>query len=109
MRRNKKTWIEYTQRLQQYFAANEVKGNGKKRAVLLSVCGVEDVQTHQNLVNPWKPTDKSFAELVNLVKSYMNSRPSTTQQYVTELRNLLEYCEFGNQLKKRLVINWFAQ
>ena len=85
----------------------------------LSVCGVEDVQTCHNLVNPRKPTDKSFAELVNLVKNYLNPRPSsivyrfkfnnrfrqqqeTIQQYVAKLRNLSKHCEFGNQMEKMI-------
>ena len=77
----------------------------------------EDVQTHQEF--PRKPTDKSFAELENLVKNHLNPRPSsivyrckfnsrfrqqgeTIQQYVAELRNLSEHCEFGEQLEKML-------
>ena len=31
------SWIEYTERLEQYFAAKEITENSKKRAVLLSV------------------------------------------------------------------------
>ena len=71
------------------------------------------------MVNPRKPTDKPFAELVNLVKNHSNPRPSsvvyrfkfnsrfrkqgeTIQQYVAELRNLSEYCEFGDQFEKML-------
>ena len=38
------SWIEYTERLEQYFAANEITDNNKKRAALLSVCGAK---THQ--------------------------------------------------------------
>ena len=33
----KDSWVEYTERLEQYFLANEITDNGKKRAVLLSV------------------------------------------------------------------------
>jgi len=71
------------------------------------------------LVNPRKPTDKSFVELVNLVNNHLNPRPSsivyrfkfnswfhqqgeTIQQYVAKLRNLSEHCDFGNQLEKML-------
>ena len=73
----------------------------------------------RNLVNPRKPTDKSLVELVNLVKNHLNPRPSsivyrckfnsrfrqqgeTIQQYVAELRNLSEHCEFGEILEKML-------
>lgn len=71
------------------------------------------------LVNPRKPTDKSFIELVNLVKNHLNPRPSsivyrfkfnsrfrqqgeTIHQYVAELRNLSGHCDFGDQLEKML-------
>ena len=117
----KESWTEYTECLEQYmyFAANEITDRGKKRAVLLSVCGAKTHKLIRNLVNPRKPTNKSFAELVNLVKNHLNPRPSsivyrckfnsrfrqqgeTVQQYVAELRNLSEHCEFGDQLEKML-------
>ena len=66
---DKESWMEYTERLEQYFAANEITDKGKKRAVLLSVCGAKTYKLIRNLVNPRKPTDKSFAELVNLAKN----------------------------------------
>ena len=115
----KESWIEYTECLEQYFVVNEITDNGKKRAVLLSVCGANTYNLIRNLVNPRKPTDKSFAELVSLAKNHLNPRPSsivyrfkfnnhfrqrgeTIQQYVAELRNLSEYCEFGDLLEKML-------
>ena len=115
----KDTWVEYMECLEQYFVANEITDNGKKRAVLLSVCGAKMYKLIRNLVNPRKPTDKSFSELVNLVKNHLNPRPSsivyrckfnsrfrpqgeTVQQYVAELRNLSEHHDFGDQLKKML-------
>ena len=115
----KESWIEYTKRLELYFVANEIKDNGKKRAVLLSVCGAKTYKLIRYLVNPRKPTDKLFAELVNLVKNHLNPRPSsivyrckfnnrfcqqgeTIQRYVAELRNSSEHCEFGEELEKML-------
>ena len=68
---------------------------------------------------PGKPTKKSFAELVNIVKNHLNPRPSsivyrfkfncrfrkqgeTIQQYVAELRSLSEHCDFREQLEEML-------
>ena len=68
-------WIEYTERLDQYFLANEITNNEKKRAVLLSTCGVKTYKLIRNLVSPGKPRDKTFAELVNIVKNHLNLRP----------------------------------
>ena len=70
-------WIEYAERLEDYFTANEITDNGKKRAVLLSSCGAKTYKLIRNLVAPGKPTDKSFAELVNIVKNHLNSRLSS--------------------------------
>lgn len=42
------SWIEYTERLEQYFAANEITDNSKKRAVLLSVCGAKTYKLIRN-------------------------------------------------------------
>ena len=67
----KDSWVEYTERLEQYFVANEITDNGKKRAVLFRVCGAKTYKLIRNLVNPRKPTDKSFSELVNLVKNHL--------------------------------------
>ena len=71
------SWVEYTERVKQYFAVNEITDNHKKRAILLSVCGAKTYKLIRNLVNPRKPPDKSFAELVTLVKNHLNPRPSS--------------------------------
>ena len=70
-------WIEYTERLEHYFTANDITDNSKKQAVLLSACGAKTYKLIRNLVNPRKATDKSFTELVNLVKNHRNPRPSS--------------------------------
>ena len=63
-------WTAYCERLEQYFMANDVKDAGKQRAILLSVCGAATYQLIRNLVAPGKPTEKSFADLVKLVKEH---------------------------------------
>jgi len=65
-------WIKYTEPLEHYFTANEITDNGKKREVLLSSCGAKMYKLIRNLVAPGKPTDKSFAKLVNVVKNHLN-------------------------------------
>ena len=100
------------ERLEQYFAANEITDNNKKRAVLLSVCGAKTYKLIRNLVNPRKPTDKSFVELVNLVKNHLNPRPSSIvhrfkfnnrfRQPGEQYNSMSLNCEFGDQLEKML-------
>jgi len=114
------SWIEYTERLEQYFAANEIRTTTRNgRFCSVYVERKLTIKLIRNLVNPRKPTDKSFGELVILVKNHLNPRPSsivyrfmfnsrfrqrgeTIQQYVAELRNLSEHCECGDQLEKML-------
>ena len=84
--------------------------------MLLSSCGAKTYKLIKNLVSPGKPTDKTFTELVNIVKNHLNPRPSTIvyrlkfnsrfrqpretiQQYVAELRSLSEHCDFRDQLE----------
>ena len=73
-------WISYCERLEHYFAANDVNNASKQRAILLSVCGATTYQLIRNLVAPAKPVDKSFRELVTLVKEHHTSPPSVTVQ-----------------------------
>ena len=53
-------WTSYTERLQQYFIANEVDNEDKKRALLLSNCGPQMYQLLKNLMAPDKPSVKTF-------------------------------------------------
>ncbi|KAJ8034251.1 hypothetical protein HOLleu_21010 [Holothuria leucospilota] len=57
-------WTEFTERLEQYFLANDIEDNGKKRTIMLTVCGSVTYSLMKNLLAPAKPTDKSFSELV---------------------------------------------
>ena len=74
-------WTSYTERLQEYFIANEIEENAKKKAVLLlSIVGAETYQLMRNLTAPAKPTENSFDKLVKLVKEHHNSAPSMILQ-----------------------------
>ena len=45
----KETWQLYVERLTQFYEANDVKALGKKRAILLTVCGAETVKLISSL------------------------------------------------------------
>ena len=51
----------------------------KKRAILLSSCGVDTYQLIRNLVVPEKPTERTFDQLVELVQRHHNPRLSVIQ------------------------------
>eukprot|EP00731_Ephydatia_muelleri_P017692 Em0010g790a len=111
-------WPAYCERLMHYFTANDVETDEKRRAILLSVCGAHIYQLVRSLVSPEKPADKTFEEIVKLVRTltppsscivrrfYFNSRfqkeTETVGQFVAELRRLSEYCEFGGSLDEML-------
>ena len=116
-------WLSHTERLQQYFTANDIKDDeasaAKKRAILLSVCGAETFRLINNLVAPVKPETKTFQEIVALVEKHHNPEPSATvqrykfhcrcrqpgetvSQYVAELRRIAERCNFGDYLESVL-------
>ena len=73
---DREDWTSYTERLEQYFEANDVVSAVKQRAILLSICGASTYQLIRDLVAPAKPISKSFAELVILVKDHHQPPPS---------------------------------
>lgn len=95
---------------------------GKKRAILLSACGPKTYALIRNLTGE-KPTTKSYSEIVKLVETAYDPRPSvivqrfkfnsrnrsteeTVSTYVAALRNLAEHCKFSDlaeMLRDRLV------
>ncbi len=118
------SWVEYVERLEQYFIANDIADANKKRAILLSVVGASTYHLLRSLVVPAKPSEKTFAEIVELVKKHHNPPPSVTVQrhkfnslvrqpgesvvtFLAALRTISEHCAFGeainDMLRDRLV------
>ena len=112
-------WVSYVERMDQYFLANDVNEAQKKRAILLSVVGDKTYKLIRDLVAPDKPTDKSYQELVDLLTSHLDPKPSviverfkfnsrfrrdgeTAAQFLAELRNLAQYCDYGQSLDDML-------
>ena len=55
-------WRSYAERLEQYFATNDVKDEEKMQATLLSVCGPSTHWLMHNLCAPAKPTEKLYSQ-----------------------------------------------
>lgn len=121
---DKEDWSQYVERLQHFFEANGVTEDAKKRSILLSVMGPSSYKLLRSLVSPAKPGEKSYEELVAAMKQHHNPVPSEIVQrykfnsrfrregesvatFVSELRSLAEFCNFGatldNMLRDRLV------
>ena len=66
-------WDTYVKRLQNYFVANDIGAEAKKRAIL-SICGVITYQLIRNLSTPTKPSDLSYEDLVKLVREHCHPR-----------------------------------
>lgn len=113
------TWTCYSERLEQYFIANGVESEDKKRAILLTMSGPATYQLIRNLCAPTKPTQKSFDQLVKVVRDHYEPPPPVMQQrfsfhsrsrqpgesimeFVTDLKKLSEHCEFGDSLNDML-------
>ncbi len=95
-------WTSYTERLQQYFADNDVIDAAKQRAILLSVCRPTAYKTIRNLVSPGKPTDKSFVIVQRLkFNTFVHRSGQTVAAFIAELRRLMEHCDFGATLDDR--------
>lgn len=112
-------WNEYIERLEQFFLANDMENATKKKAVLLSSCGRKTYSLFRNLLAPAAPSDKTYAELVQVMKDHKIPRPSiiverfkffkrdredneSISTYISELRKLTRNCEFGGSLEDML-------
>ncbi|CAC5366946.1 unnamed protein product [Mytilus coruscus] len=118
---NSEDWIQYTiHRLNHYFIANNIESMEKKRAILLSACGKKTYKLMRNSSAPQKPGEKTYDDIVKLVTDHQNPKPSSiaqrckfnsrsrqpnesVSQFVAELRQISEHCDYKATLDDRLV------
>ena len=108
-------WQQYAERMGHFLTANGVTTEDRKCSIFLSVIGPKTYKLLCSLVSPNKPGDKSFAELVQSLKSHYNPEPSeiverykfhtrfrktgeSVATFVSELRTLAQTCNFGDSL-----------
>ena len=122
---NGEVWTHYVKRLEYYFLANGITAADKKRAILISVMGSDAYRLLRSLISPSKPSKKSFAQIMEVLKDHYNPQPSEIMQrfhfhsraqksgekvatYLAELRGIAEHCNFGasldDMLRDRLVV-----
>ena len=63
------SWMEYEERLKQYFIANKITTDDDKKANFLTQLHPDTYHMFRGLTSPPKPKDKSFTELVTLMNS----------------------------------------
>uniref|UniRef100_H3AQV6 ribonuclease H n=1 Tax=Latimeria chalumnae TaxID=7897 RepID=H3AQV6_LATCH len=109
----------YCEILMHFFIPNDITDTSKKKAILLSGVVAQTYSLMRNLLSPEKPGDKTFEDLVNLLKKHFNPKPSeivqrfkfnsrnrksgeTVGEYDAELRKLLQDCNYGETLTQML-------
>ncbi|KAI4895675.1 hypothetical protein NFI96_020671 [Prochilodus magdalenae] len=105
--------------LDYFFLANDITDGDKMKAILLSGVGATTYSLMRSLLCPQKPSDKTYKELVDLLKAHFNPKPSeivqrfkfnsrvrrpgeTVADYVAELRKLAQHCNYGEALTQML-------
>ncbi|XP_043264008.1 uncharacterized protein LOC122404149 [Colletes gigas] len=103
----KDDWETYAERLELYFVANDVKTE-KRAAVLLTKISADTYKLVRDLCAPDKPSTKTFEELVKLIGSHLNPKPSETMErytfYQAQQAMTESVADFAARLK-RLSIN----
>ena len=117
-------WIDYAERLEHYFIANDITDVAKKRAILLNAVGASTYRLIKTLALPGVPKDLTFEQIVEKVTAHYNPKPSviikrfefntrvqkegeSVAEFVAALQKITEHCEFGtfldDLLRDRLV------
>ena len=125
----------YEERLEQHFIANDLEEltlnadgsnreavelrNKKRRAVFISQLDSGAYSTLRNLVAPEKPQDKTYDELLTVMRDHYCPKPSeallrykfynrkqkpneSVSEFVSQLRKMAEPCNFGNQFNNMI-------
>lgn len=116
---DKDSWSLYIERLEQYFIVNDIKQN-MQVPTLITLVGSDTYELMVNLCTPDKPAKKSFNELVKLMSSYLQPKPSelaerfkfrqcvqaeseTVAEYAARLKKMSKNCGFDEtSLKENL-------
>jgi hypothetical protein len=108
----------YLERVHLHFEANALAAD-KKASVLLTVVGAKNYSIIRSLVSPALPKDKTYDELVTVLKNHFQPKPlliaerfrfykraqaagETVQEFEADLRRLAITCEFGDFLDQAL-------
>ena len=104
----------YLERLKLYFEANAIE-DARKVPVLLTAIGAKAYDTLRSLLSPMRPQDKSFADLLTVLRQHFDPKPlvigerfhfykrsqratESVAEFQANLRRLSICCEFGDFL-----------
>ena len=112
-------WESFSERLTQFFAANDINDE-KKVPALLSLVGGKTYKLLKNLVAPQKPHEKTYDELIEELKKHFSPKPlqiaeryrfhkrvqhdgESIANFVAALKNLSIHCGYeGDALTENL-------
>ncbi|XP_076840966.1 uncharacterized protein LOC143485419 [Brachyhypopomus gauderio] len=111
-------WTAYVERMELFFEAHDVEDE-KRVATLLSSVGASAYGLLRNLIQPLKPKDKTFDEIVVIMSNYYEPKPlvvaerfrfrrrvqkndATVAQFAADLKQLAARCNFGDRLDEAL-------
>ena len=114
-----------TARIDNYFEANEITEDNRKRAILLTVCGGKIYRLMRDLLSPALPKDKKYTELIELVKTHASPEPSViverfkfnscvreSKESVADdearLRNLTTHCKYSAEILTEMLRDRFV-
>ena len=97
--------------LEHYMSANDVIDIRKKMSILLSTCGAATYKLIRNLTSPELPVSKTYKEILDLVQTHYQPKPSvmierlkfnsrirqtgeSVSTFMTELRQSSKHCDF---------------
>ena len=117
-REGKEEWSQYTEHLNHFLSANCIK-DGKKKDIFLTVIGLQTYKLLKSLVASAKPGEKNYTQLVEVLTQHFDPAPSeivqryhfnarnqrkgeTVTTYVSELRELAQFCNFRESLDTML-------
>lgn len=111
---NVEQWTTSIKRFGHFVRANDISDE-KQVAVFLSVMGSMTYSLLRSLIAPEKPGNKTFDGIVEVLQTHFSQKPlvidkrfrfhkrnqeegESVTQYVTVLKKVSEYCEFGTHL-----------
>ena len=69
-------WVTYVERVEQYFIANEIPDD-KRVPALLSLIGGKTYGLLRNRTAPYKPAEKTYAQILETVQRHLSPKPLT--------------------------------
>ena len=115
-------WSTYKARLEQFLVANDVEGEPKQVATVLTLIGGPTYGLLVNLLAPEEPAKQKLADIFATLDGHFAPKPLVIAEryrfnkrdqrpgeplndYVAELRRLARHCEFGSNLNEHLRID----